>query len=721
MNQNTYNMPNNGKFRSFTIIAVMALTVILSSIKAYSGPTKPSDWIKNSNKDVIFELHPDSKSKSFLKDTKENRKIDVTAGDIVNDDSFGPCFHFGENEGVIEVTSTDRDTYPGGVTFETWIYLEKPMQKPAKKNEIDVGLINKRDAFAFNFYAGKLNQNGFRFFSEKIPTDNSEQYDYYPMLAHGGKALTVVPSGKWVHLAMTYDEKYKMFRYWIDGKLDSERQFNMLETYPIPIGRGNYSVLSGMRNCRVAGIRLLKGVYNPGPVPPMMLFCNQLPWQDKVVVSLDRIDSQLNFPLEAKVFLKSENDTKQVAACEITSPEVVHMEFSMNEGQRNKLNTCMVKVFSKNGKEVFSDSDDLSLPKPSGDWIIHSDKSISFKGKRIFPRIMYAVLPEDFEEVQSFGINMVVGRFKESPWHCKLLKDHPESQEIIDAAKKTGLFMTPFAREDSKPPHAGMQSVEMLKNTPLVAGWYSFDEPFELLNMLPRSYNAVKMADPSHPILICQNNLDRAKETSLGCDVLMPDPYPIPKVCLRLVSDCVQSASRGTFGLKPVWVVLDAYPKKLPNKEEMRCMIYLALCAGANGVAIFDWDERTLKEKTDPKSPKYLKNHPESFKAVKDSISELASLENIVVNPNLDNVVDFEPKKSCLHSAVKVNSGKKYLFIASDSRQAEQGTIVIKGLNSATAKPLPACGYSESIQFSGGNAQVKLPKLAAAVFEIVEK
>lgn len=683
---------------------------------------KPADWLKNPNKDTIFELHADTQAKALIKETKANRGITSSGLELIKDDDFGTCLHFGENgDSRLSVKSNAKDSYEGGVTFETWIYLEKPLPKPKKSTE-NVGLIYKRGAFGFGFNEGKLHQSGFLFNSEKIPTDRAGQYDYYPMTGHGGTARTVVPSGKWVHIAMTYDENSKMFRYWIDGKLDSERQFNKEEKLSIPGGEGDYSLFGRMQNCRVAGVRLLKGVYNPGTPPPLKVLINQYPWQDKVLVSLDRIDAHLNFPLQAEVFLKSSKGTeKKVAQGDLSSTAVKHLEFNMNEGERNQRNTCTIKVSSRSG-EVFSESTELALTKPSGDWVIHPDKSISVKGKKIFPRMIYMVLPEDFKEVKSLGFNIVHIRSAATPWNQILKKDDPETAKILETARKEDVFFMPAGKENKKPPFTHIQSVQATKDSQNLFGFYSFDEPYAfLLDEVPSSYNGVKLVDPNHPIVICQNNLDRAKETCVGCDVILPDPYAFPDVSFRLVSDMTESARRGSFDTKPVWTVLDAYPQKLPDKESLRCMVYLALCSGANGIAIFDWDERLAKDMSDERSPKYLKNHPVTFNAVKDAIAELASLEDILVNPNQEGAVSFEPKKNCLHAAIKISNGKMYLFVASDSRQAEEGTIVIKGISSAIAKPLPVCGFPDSLKFENGKAQVQLPKLAAAVFELVGK
>lgn len=711
------------------ILCPLAVLLIgFQYVNSSAAAETPSDWAKSSNKDIIFELRPDPKSKSMATDVKGHRDVKSSKVEIVDDEKFGTCLHFGEGGGAgITIKSSDKDSFAGGVTFEAWLFLEKPLPKPARKKVDDVGLIWKKDSFTFKFDEGKLYNAGFIFHKEKIATDDPEQFDYWPMLGHNGTASTTVPTGKWVHIAFTYDEKNKLFRYWIDGEIDSERQLNVVESETLPSSSADFKLFSDLQNAKVAGARLIKGPYNPGPVPPAMVLINQLPWQDKVVVTLDRIDDHLSFPLQADVLLKTAGgQTKQVAKAELTSNDVKHLEFNMNEGDRNKTNTCIVKLRSRSA-EVFSREFEMTLTKPSGQWAINPDKSLSVNGKKIFPLLVYNPLADDYPELKKMGFNMVIPRRFDTPWRHTILKDDKDPQKVADsekivkAAAENGLYLIPDFRVDKRAPYEHMQGVDILKNSPNLFGWYVSDEPWgPRLQELFYDYNTLKLKDPDHLAFICQNNMDRGRETSTGCDILGPDPYPIPRVCLRLVSSMVESAIRGSYGLKPVWAVLDAYPQKLPNKEEMRCMVYLALCSGANGIAIFDWDERMPKDMSNANSPKYLKNHPKSYAAVKDSIGELAALESIIVNPNVEGVVDFEPKLKCMHAAVKAANGKKYLLLASDSRQVEHPTIVIKGINSATAKPLPECGFTESIHFTGGKGQVNMPKIGAAIFELNE-
>ena len=46
------------------------------------------------------------------------------------------------------------------------------------------------------------------------------------------------------------------------------------------------------------------------------------------------------------------------------------------------------------------------------------------------------------------------------------------------------------------------------------------------------------------------------------------------------------AAIRAVNDRKPVWTVLPQYGGKVPSRQELRCMVWLAVASGANGVGI---------------------------------------------------------------------------------------------------------------------------------------
>ncbi len=206
------------------------------------------------------------------------------------------------------------------------------------------------------------------------------------------------------------------------------------------------------------------------------------------------------------------------------------------------------------------------------------------------------------------------------------------------------------------------------------------------------------------------------------CDIIGVDPYPLPKLSLRHVFHSTNSASKASLGLKPVWTILDAYNGKEPNVEELRCMAYLALSAGANGIGIYAWDDRKVKD-----GPGYyMPNAPYSamIPVVTTVMQELEELESILVQPNISDVVSINPEQPAIHASIKQLGNSTYLFLANDSRKGAHGeswesaTVTLASGATVLATPHAKSAFTQSLQFTNGVCQVSLPPLGTALLKI---
>jgi len=127
----------------------------------------------------------------------------------------------------------------------------------------------------------------------------------------------------------------------------------------------------------------------------------------------------------------------------------------------------------------------------------------------------------------------------------------------------------------------------------------------------------------SKPIIVSQNNFLRLAETSMVCDILLPDPYVTPNVALKQVYIVAREACK--YG-KPVWIALNQYDKKQPTFEELRCQIYLALVGGANNIGIFEQDHREYNSATKTLSGWYLPDSANKWAFTKSLLFEIAAL-----------------------------------------------------------------------------------------------
>jgi hypothetical protein len=165
-------------------------------------------------------------------------------------------------------------------------------------------------------------------------------------------------------------------------------------------------------------------------------------------------------------------------------------------------------------------------------------------------------------------------------------------------------------------------------------------------------------------------------------------------------------------GLKPVWTVLPQYESKLPTEQELRCMAYLAITSGANGIGIYSWDERT------PKTPQgwHVTEHADDLKILSTVIGELAAHQDILMIPNTPDAVTFSPANPALHAALKESAQGKYLIVINDSRKAEEGTLSIQGIQSADGIDL--LNANNKIAIRDGKLNINLPPIGTALFQL---
>jgi hypothetical protein len=353
--------------------------------------------------------------------------------------------------------------------------------------------------------------------------------------------------------------------------------------------------------------------------------------------------------------------------------------------------------------------------KPAGAIRIEEDRTLMKDGKKFFPLMVYHAMPDDFPLLAELGFNVLLNNFNlgqhagaDVAGYSALL------QQSLDAATQNHLLLWVAANSD----YNKLFTIPVAKNHPALLGWYGADEPWGDLTRLPESYNTIKMLEPDKPVLIIQNNYSRLQETALGADIIGTDPYPIPNVPLRAVVDATEAAVRAVSGRKPVWTILPQYLTKIPTREELRCMVWLAIISGADGVGLFDWDERLKDRQTGAFTGWHTTEHPEQVENVRVVFGELRTLEPVLLAPKAAQQPAMQPANPALHALLKEANGKRYLLVASDSRRAEETTLIMESLADGEARCLSDGGGNANLRFKQGALPIKLPPLGAAVYEL---
>lgn len=174
-------------------------------------------------------------------------------------------------------------------------------------------------------------------------------------------------------------------------------------------------------------------------------------------------------------------------------------------------------------------------------------------------------------------------------------------KDFLDRADATGFRMHYDIRNmtDQEPTQELAaqiaEDVEAHRDDPALLCWYLSDEPAGRGNP-PDRYIAhnrqVKELDPYHPTTMVFCVPSKAHEYADGMDILMVDPYPIPRGSVTAVADTVDLVRNATGGAMPIWCVPQAFGggeawAREPSWQEQRCMTYMAIAHGATGIQYF--------------------------------------------------------------------------------------------------------------------------------------
>jgi hypothetical protein len=141
-----------------------------------------------------------------------------------------------------------------------------------------------------------------------------------------------------------------------------------------------------------------------------------------------------------------------------------------------------------------------------------------------------------------------------------------------------------------------VSEIKTFMDHPALLAWYISDEPVG--NKIPPGqleeiYRTLKDIDPWHPVsVVFSAPFTASKKYADALDIVMADPYPIPKGSVSQVGDVTMQLTGDFEGKKPVWIVPQAFGggewwDREPTIQEMRTMTYQAIVNGARGIQYF--------------------------------------------------------------------------------------------------------------------------------------
>ncbi len=209
---------------------------------------------------------------------------------------------------------------------------------------------------------------------------------------------------------------------------------------------------------------------------------------------------------------------------------------------------------------------------------------------------------------------------RDSAFNC-VMPYEPFGRETVDALFDAGIY-TIYSVKENYPTLAvatmeeGNARVETIvdavKDAPGVLAWYINDElPPTAFDDLKARRDQMEKLDPSRPTWSVLYQVDELRSYLPTFDVVGSDPYPIPKREPVMAAEWTKDTVKAVFGKRAVWQVPQifnqaSYKKtesekkeyRAPTYEEIRCMAWLCVANGANGLVFFSFFDLLNMDKT---------------------------------------------------------------------------------------------------------------------------
>jgi hypothetical protein len=266
-------------------------------------------------------------------------------------------------------------------------------------------------------------------------------------------------------------------------------------------------------------------------------------------------------------------------------------------------------------------------------------------------------------------------------WVIYSLKDHyPDNKRYAKTLESLGL-----PKDTTNTELARIRHVEPLKDHPALLAWYIADE-FVPLNSESHPHRRdymlalqkmVHEVDPNHPTKCVTNHKWSKPPQYIGVtDIVTADPYPIPQEPLQSVADYVQELREGVSPDMPVWLCVQAFDRGIyngvgnnrePTFSEIRCMTYLGLTHGVNGIMYYSFADLMRRAGRQNENPLNFRRRWAQMKCIAPELQTLSTLllhgEEVPVQVQPAAETDAKALEQLSHRAIR-HGGRLYLMLA---------------------------------------------------------
>jgi len=157
-------------------------------------------------------------------------------------------------------------------------------------------------------------------------------------------------------------------------------------------------------------------------------------------------------------------------------------------------------------------------------------------------------------------------------------------------------------------------------------------------------------------------------------DVSAPYLYPLPYQPVRSVGEAMARADAASGGRKPLLPVLQLFVWKpedhYPTPAELKCMVYLSLIHGADGIGYYSFSYVTGKEKTN-----LAREQPELWRSVKEINAEVKQIGEILLDSTPDPGVRVTARESAVEWRAVARGDSVLLLLANTSSESQKVSL----------------------------------------------
>ncbi len=292
--------------------------------------------------------------------------------------------------------------------------------------------------------------------------------------------------------------------------------------------------------------------------------------------------------------------------------------------------TCTLSLAGKELGSASAPFARLAAPTPRRVYI-DSHKRTIVDGKPFFPLGMYFRQPTES--------NLAV--YAEGPFNCIMPYVYPTRKDL-DLCQARGYKVIYNLQGGFNDKDAGKKwvtdRVTEFKGHPAVLAWYTNDEhPVADIPKLTARQGWVEALDVDHPTWSVQDVFYEVRHYLPTYDVLGMDPYPVPRKPIETVISSMRQGASGTFGMKAVWQVPQAFGwgwlkrretvgQRGPTRDEIANMTWQSIAGGANGIVYYAF--HALRNAGDIEGD----SQAQAWERVKSAAAEVKKYEQVLLS-----------------------------------------------------------------------------------------